>query len=90
MMKTIFLIAMMFSATMTYEVEEEVLILHDSDFPGILEQFPYILIKFYAPWCGHCQRMAPAYQEAAQELAAKGSPIKLAKVDATVEKQAPG
>lgn len=57
--------------------------LHDSDFPSILEEFNYILIEFYAPWCGHCQRLAPAYTEAAKTLAAKGSNIKLAKVDAT-------
>lgn len=72
-MKAVLLLALVFSAIRCYEVEDEVLILHDSDFPGILEEFPNILIKFYAPWCGHCKRMAPAYAEAAKELASKGS-----------------
>eukprot|EP01053_Blabericola_migrator_P013225 Blabericola_migrator_1__13224@NODE_917_length_6065_cov_346_982161_g638_i0_p1_GENE_NODE_917_length_6065_cov_346_982161_g638_i0NODE_917_length_6065_cov_346_982161_g638_i0_p1_ORF_typecomplete_len462_score99_50Thioredoxin/PF00085_20/5_3e30Thioredoxin/PF00085_20/0_0021Thioredoxin/PF00085_20/4_9e24Thioredoxin_6/PF13848_6/85Thioredoxin_6/PF13848_6/9_7e06Thioredoxin_6/PF13848_6/8_3e22Thioredoxin_6/PF13848_6/1_3e02Thioredoxin_6/PF13848_6/0_039Calsequestrin/PF01216_17/7_7e18Calsequestrin/PF01216_17/6_3e02 len=53
-------------------------------FNGFLKQHPVSLVKFYAPWCGHCQKLAPAYEAAAAELKKRGS-IPLADVDATVE-----
>jgi thioredoxin domain-containing protein 5 len=40
------------------------------------------LVKFYAPWCGHCKRLAPTWDELATN--AKGS-FNVAKVDCTVE-----
>lgn len=36
-------------------------------------------VKFYAPWCGHCKAMAPAWEELAAKLKGK---INVAKLDA--------
>lgn len=42
------------------------------------------MIEFYAPWCGHCKKLAPEWNEAATAMKGK---VKFGKVDATVEKR---
>jgi protein disulfide-isomerase A1 len=41
-----------------------------------------VLVKFYAPWCGHCKKLAPIWDEVAEEL--KDVPhLVISKFDAT-------
>ncbi|KAH9515640.1 Protein disulfide-isomerase tmx3 [Bulinus truncatus] len=41
------------------------------------------LVKFYAPWCGHCKKLDPIYKEVARELQTANSGVKVAKLDCT-------
>ncbi|NWX19955.1 PDIA2 isomerase, partial [Aegotheles bennettii] len=69
------------------ELEEEdgVLVLHEHNFARALSEHELLLVEFYAPWCGHCQRLAPAFAEAATTLRNESSPAWLGKVDATAQ-----
>uniref|UniRef100_A0A3Q3XBN6 Protein disulfide-isomerase n=1 Tax=Mola mola TaxID=94237 RepID=A0A3Q3XBN6_MOLML len=57
-----------------------VLELRDADFDYLATEHETMLVKFYAPWCGHCKKLAPEFEKAATRL--KGS-VQLAKVDCT-------
>jgi len=41
------------------------------------------LVKFYAPWCGHCKKIAPEFESASDILEPEG--ISLAEVDCTLD-----
>ncbi|CAL0305504.1 unnamed protein product [Lupinus luteus] len=70
------------SADESAESKEFVLTLDNSNFTDIVSKHDYIVVEFYAPWCGHCQRLAPEYEKAASILSSHDPPIVLAKVDA--------
>jgi protein disulfide-isomerase-like protein len=50
------------------DAESKVEILTEATFPAEVARRD-LMVEFYAPWCGHCQEMAPHYEEAAKKLA---------------------
>ncbi|KAI3799723.1 hypothetical protein L1987_35022 [Smallanthus sonchifolius] len=63
--------------------ETDVAVLTASNFSDFLEKNRYVMVEFYATWCGHCQALKPEYAAAATEL--KADEVVLAKVDAGEE-----
>ena len=62
---------------------KDVITLTDSNFDQLVMQSEDMwLVEFFAPWCGHCKRLAPEWASAASQLKGK---VKLGAVDATTE-----
>ncbi|KAJ3356364.1 protein disulfide-isomerase precursor [Allomyces javanicus] len=65
--------------------DSHVLTLTKDTFHKTVNDADLMLVEFYAPWCGHCQKLAPEYEKAATELVKEK--IHLGKVDCTTESE---
>ena len=69
----------------TADYDKGVLVLNETNFEAAVKKFPILMVKFYAPWCGHCQQLAPIYERAARTVKKQAALARLSKVDATTE-----
>ncbi|KAI3820123.1 hypothetical protein L1987_13981 [Smallanthus sonchifolius] len=65
-----------------FEVNGKVLELDESNFDAAISSFDFVLVDFYATWCGHCKRLSPELNKAAPMLSGLKKPVVIAKIDA--------
>ena len=64
------------------EEEDGIPILDKDSFEPFIEENPYVFVKFFAPWCGHCRKMAPEFSKLAERMHEEGG-VPIAKLDVT-------
>ncbi|KAG0376684.1 protein disulfide-isomerase precursor, partial [Mortierella sp. AD032] len=77
--------AMFTGVSLIHAAEPVVKVLTSENFKDVTNQ-KFVLVDFYAPWCGHCQNLEPEYDAAAKMLR-EDEDIQLAKVDCVAEKE---
>ncbi|GMJ01333.1 PROTEIN DISULFIDE ISOMERASE 11, PDI-LIKE 2-1, ARABIDOPSIS THALIANA PROTEIN DISULFIDE ISOMERASE 11 [Hibiscus trionum] len=58
----------------------DVVVLTEANFNKEVGQDRGALVEFYAPWCGHCQKLAPEYEKLAESFK-KDKSVLIGKVD---------
>lgn len=84
-LRSIFFLVLIHFVSSLYSEGDDVVILTESNFDSsVIQSNDKWMVEFYAPWCGHCQRLQPTYKEAATK--AKNLGFRLGAVDCTQER----
>lgn len=76
-------LALALIAALMFVVSADVITLTPDNFDKVvLDNTKNVFVKFYAPWCGHCVRMAPAWVELSQKEASNPDVV-IAELDAS-------
>jgi len=61
-----------------------VTLLNKASFTDFIASNPHTMVEFFAPWCGHCKKLAPEYKLVAEEFKGRAA---FAMVDGSEETQ---
>lgn len=70
--------------------EEPITILTANNFDSLVNSGADLFIKFHAPWCGHCRRLAPYYEKMADMLLPSKPDLLISKMDIDANDLPPG
>lgn len=67
-------------------VRASVVVLTPDNFDTIIDGSKPAFIEFYAPWCGHCKKLAPEYDQVGEVIQKFSDKVVVAKVDCDAHK----
>ena len=62
----------------------DVLVLTNLTFDETIRDNSFVMVKFFAPWCGHCKQFEPIYNKIAKTIKNEGKPFIIAELDASL------
>ena len=65
----------------------EVVKLTTENFQKKIDEGKPVFVKFGAPWCGHCKRLSPTYEEFSNVAATEFPELTVAEVDCTENRE---
>lgn len=75
---TMFVMGLLLLGCLPVSAVADVVELTTANFQTTLALNPITMVQFYAPWCGHCKKFAPVYENVSKVLGEAG--ILVAKV----------
>ncbi|KAL4370257.1 hypothetical protein S83_018368 [Arachis hypogaea] len=85
MMALVAIIMGLFLFQSSFAEEDDAFVLTQDNFENEVGHDRGVLIKFYAPWCGHCKKLVPEYEKLAATFK-KSKSVLIAKVDCDADK----
>lgn len=55
-----------------------------ADVDGWLQQHSFTMVNYFAPWCSHCTKLAPAYEMLAEKVHEEQLDVSIVKIDCEV------